>query len=308
MRTLPIIFLLVLPLLSSLNTGEIGAKKISPPAPADSVESTPKSFSYNEVQEHLTRHIEEDKPVVIHVMVALCDNENQGIVKVNRQLGNGQNPTTNLYWGAAYGVRTFLTRRAGYSIVRNDTLADQGILDRIILHKQIKRSGNNVDLYVVADAWDGAEIQQTTWKFLTAAAGYETETIEIPIPGQTDSTLTIEAGGQAQLLAYVGHNGLMDFRFSQIPVADTTAHPRSSIVLACASRPYFLSMLRTGGSHPLLLTTHLMAPEAYTLDAAISSFVQKKTTSQLHASVASAYNTYQKCGRNAARNLFSVQE
>ena len=44
----------------------------------------------------------------IHVFVALCDHINQGIVSVPESLGNGQNPTTNLYWGALYGVKLIL--------------------------------------------------------------------------------------------------------------------------------------------------------------------------------------------------------
>ena len=33
----------------------------------------------------------------IHVFVALCDNENQGIVKVPAVIGNGQDARNNLY-------------------------------------------------------------------------------------------------------------------------------------------------------------------------------------------------------------------
>jgi hypothetical protein len=33
---------------------------------------------------------------VIHVLVALCDNENQGIVPVPAHLGNGEDPNRNL--------------------------------------------------------------------------------------------------------------------------------------------------------------------------------------------------------------------
>jgi len=36
----------------------------------------------------------------VHVFVALCDNEFQGIVPVLLTLGNGKDPTRNLYWGA----------------------------------------------------------------------------------------------------------------------------------------------------------------------------------------------------------------
>ena len=36
---------------------------------------------------------------VIHVLVALCDNENQGIVPVPAFLGNGEDTQRNLYCG-----------------------------------------------------------------------------------------------------------------------------------------------------------------------------------------------------------------
>ena len=38
----------------------------------------------------------------IHVFVALCDNEHQGIVPVPEKIGNGKDPANNLYWGAGY--------------------------------------------------------------------------------------------------------------------------------------------------------------------------------------------------------------
>ncbi|HEX6738364.1 MAG TPA: hypothetical protein VF310_08840, partial [Vicinamibacteria bacterium] len=56
-------------------------------------------------------------PLVAHVFVALCDNKNQGIVPVPARLGNGQDPAGNLYWGARYGVRTYLARDAGWTAV-----------------------------------------------------------------------------------------------------------------------------------------------------------------------------------------------
>ena len=45
-------------------------------------------------------------PKSIHIIVALCDNEFQGIVPVSDLLGNGREPGTNLYWGALFGVKT----------------------------------------------------------------------------------------------------------------------------------------------------------------------------------------------------------
>ena len=51
---------------------------------------------------------------MIYVVVALCDNVNQGIVPVPRTLGNGQDAGRNLYWGARYGVRTYFEKAAGW--------------------------------------------------------------------------------------------------------------------------------------------------------------------------------------------------
>src|SRR5262245_57039506 len=52
---------------------------------------------------------------VVHVLVALCDNENQGIVPVPAAIGNGEDPPKNLYWGAAFGVKTFFTRSKNWT-------------------------------------------------------------------------------------------------------------------------------------------------------------------------------------------------
>ena len=40
----------------------------------------------------------------IHVFVALCDNQSQGIVPVPKQLGNGNDPGNNLYWGLLQAI------------------------------------------------------------------------------------------------------------------------------------------------------------------------------------------------------------
>ena len=61
---------------------------------------------------------ETDDPKTIHVYVALCDNINQGIVPVPKSLGNGQDPKSNLYWGALYGVKTHFKRSADWSLVK----------------------------------------------------------------------------------------------------------------------------------------------------------------------------------------------
>lgn len=56
-------------------------------------------------------------PRVVHVFVALADNKYQGIIPVPAQLGNGSDPGRNLYWGAAYGVRTFFKGSSDWELI-----------------------------------------------------------------------------------------------------------------------------------------------------------------------------------------------
>ena len=64
-------------------------------------------------QERIDNDIIAGKPVIVQVSVALADNKNQWIVPVPAAIGDGQDPSTNLYWGARYGLKTYMTRDAG---------------------------------------------------------------------------------------------------------------------------------------------------------------------------------------------------
>jgi hypothetical protein len=83
------------------------------------------------------------------------------------------------------------------------------------------------------------------------------------------------------------------------------AAPRAAIVLACVSKDYFQKPLFASGAHPLLLTTQLMAPEAYTLDGAIRAWFSGTSEASVREAAAQAYNRYQKCGIKGARSLFA---
>lgn len=252
-------------------------------------------------QDRIDVDIAAGRPVVIHVVVALCDNVNQGIVPVPQALGNGQEPKTNLCWGALYGVRTHLPRTAGWTTIDALKPNDRRVLDRVVLHAKLKRGETSVPAYVVADAWDGVHIRKALQVYFRMVAGGSAETIEVH---HGSETLDVRAGGAAHVLAYVGHNGLMDFSLESSRPAENESPARSAMVLACDSKSYFLDHLRAANAHPVLLTTGLMAPEAYTLDSAIRAWVEEGTTSAVVHAAAAAYDQYQHCGLTAARRLF----
>ena len=229
---------------------------------------------------------------VIHVFVALADNVNQGIVPVSASLGNGDNTKTNLYWGAAFGIKTFFSKSKDWQLISVTPNPSATVLERCIFKHRHSSS------LLVADAYRGKEIAQTTWDFLEAAAGKPGEKLKA-------GDVEFHTGGSADLVAYIGHNGLMDFKLQSQPKRRDDRE-RRAIILACASKSFFTSALQQSGATPLLWTTNLMAPEAYVLSAAIDGWMKKETDEQIRLRAADAYNKYQNCGVKAARNLFAT--
>ncbi|MBN2419112.1 MAG: hypothetical protein JXL81_06975 [Deltaproteobacteria bacterium] len=251
-------------------------------------------------QKRIDNDISAGKPVVIHVSVALADNDNQGIVPVPASIGNGQDARTNLYWGARYGVKTYLIKDGGWEKVIILKPDDKRILERLILKKYFARDGQDIPVYLVADAWDGRYIRDTIIQFLNYNAGKDV--IDIRLKDRE-----IQAGGNAHLIAYVGHNGLMDYSNVSNPEMEAGKPENDAIVLACMSEQYFLSRLKKLGAHPLVLTTGLMAPEAYSLDAAVRVWITGGDDKQVRKAAAESYNRYQKTGLKAAERLFGVK-
>jgi hypothetical protein len=234
-------------------------------------------------------------PRLVHVFVALADNAHQGIVPVPAALGNGDDPAKNLYWGAAFGVRTYFKKSSEWKEVATVKNPNPYILERsVFLHGA---SGT----YLIADAYRGREIKQAITDFYRSAAGLVIE--ELP-PEARPMHPNGDSPATAALSVYVGHDGLMDFAIESRFQGDGKAH-RDAIILACASRMFFASGLKTTGAQPLLWTTGLMAPEAYTLKAALDAWIAGESAESTRERAAAAYAKYQKCGIVAARRLFS---
>jgi len=230
-------------------------------------------------------------PRVIHVFVALADNEHQGIVPVPKALGNGDDPAHNLYWGAGGGVKTFFQRSQEWKLISTQK-PPAPVLERCIFKHR------TADVYLVADAYQGAQIKQAIVDFLEAASGGFNS--KVAMVGSRN--LDINAGGSADVVAYVGHDGLMDFTLDKLP-HNQAENRRETIILACASKQYFTNAIRAAKASPLLWTTNLMAPEAYTLKAALDGWIAKESAEQIRQRAAEAYSKYQKCSVKAARGL-----
>lgn len=233
---------------------------------------------------------------VAHVLVALCDNENQGIVPVPPAIGNGEDAAKNLYWGAGFGVKSFFKKKKEWTLLADIENPTSAILERLVFKHKTK------NVYLVADAYRGIEIKRTTIDFFASSAGAMNDAVEIK---EGDKTFQLGINGNADLIAYIGHDGLMDFRLEESFTEQDEAK-RDTIMLACISKSYFAEHLRKTGANPLLWTTGLMAPEAYVIHAALEGWINNENGESVRQRAASAYHSYQRCGLKAAQRLFAT--
>lgn len=255
--------------------------------------------SREEIVKNLQKLMADNKAVVIYAIVTLCDNKHQGIIPVPQRFGNGDDPKNNLYWGAGGGVKTYFKKSKEWRMVVNVENVSENILERCIF----KRKDKNV--YMIADAYRGGAIKEAIFDFLNVVAKDTILRTEIGLP-VNEVNLDFKNGVVPQLVCYVGHNGLLDFTLDSLPKPSGNNKPKDVIILACLSKNSFYNILDSLGGYPLLWTTNLLAPEAYTLNSAIDGWVELGSGEEIKSRAAKEYNRYQKCGLNAARKLFAT--
>lgn len=239
--------------------------------------------------------VAQSEPRLVHVFVALADNKYQGIVPVPASLGNGDDAAHNLYWGAAFGVRTFFHHNAEWQELATTENPSAYVLERTVFRHAATGT------ILIADAYRGREIKRAILDFYRSAAGFPREEIKLRTKENKESLSLPQADS---LSVYVGQDGLMDFSIERDFDAVGKGH-RETIILACASKAFFAPKLRATGAEPVLWTTGLMAPEAYTLKAALDGWMIDESREQIRQRAAAAYSHYQKCSLSAAQRLFS---
>ena len=229
---------------------------------------------------------EELEPKTVRIIVCLADNRNQGIVPISAQLGNGQDPKNNLYWGALYGVKSYFSRHADWEKIASEVERGPHQLDYI----EFQLKDTTTPVSIKAEAWDGAHMDKAISRFYG---------------------LLSDRSSAEDLIVFVGHNGLMDmFIVKPVVTAATKSYnlerDRKAIILACNSSQYFETTLHDIGVEPYVLTQGLMAPEAYSLEAAIKSWARGGSAHDARLAAAKSYARFQKIPEKNARWLFKA--
>ena len=217
------------------------------------------------------------KDRTIGVFVALADPRHTGIGFIPDTIGNGDNAETNLYWGNDEGLKGVFDRSRKWKLVdNNETPNDETILSK----RTYRRQGG--DLILVARAYRGSAMKRCIEDYEGAVAhgGYD-------------------------LVVFIGHDGLMDFELPMPVRAADQAKKPDCIALCCISERYFTPRLLAAGGRPVVLTTQLMYPGSFILEAVVETWATGKSLAAMRASAGAAYARNQKISQKAALGVFA---
>jgi hypothetical protein len=269
--------------------------KVTPIPVAEVKYDTYEEFDRTEIIKALQQKIDDKQPLVVHAFVPLCDNENQGIVPTTPSLGNGMSLNTNLYWYTSKGMKKYFMRHSQWKMLNSQLDVNEHILERVIFERKYS---NGAKVYLVADAYRGDRMKECMETYFSALAGRTKDTITI-------NNQSLPVFGNADLLSFNGHDGLMDMNLDYTYNKDK--RKRDAVVISCYSEVFFNQHLKYTQSYPLVMTTHLLYPGANILGEVINSWATLKTDNEIRLSAGDEYyNMKPKCGRQGARNLFST--
>lgn len=211
----------------------------------------------------------------IAVFVVLCDNENQGIAPVPAKIGKGDDPDHNLYWGCSDGLPKVFGKSKMWKSQSPEETKDAAII-RTYKAQHI-RSGT----VLTAFAYRGDEMKRCLEEFEKAVAS-----------------------GHYKLVAFIGHNGLMDTQVAE-PPRKSKGNSTDAMVLCCKSQSYFIPRLEKMEARPLLLTRQNMYPGAFILHDALEKYLGGKDLAEIRQAAAKAYAGNQKISVKAATGIFA---
>jgi hypothetical protein len=246
------------------------------------------------------------KPLVVEVHAPLCDNT---IIQCgNAKLGDGDNPDTNLYWSTTPGLGSWFARReGGWTRVARQRAGQTGDDDLLAVHAYRRMvtapaawraagAPRKFELDVVIHGWRGKAIDRALSAYAADAAGGAARTIALG-----DGT-AIAAGGAAQIIAWVGHNRLMDLERFDWP--GPAAKTKGIVAIACSTAPY-MEQLSAATRVPLLMTRDLLFANAAPLEAALLAYVSGGGFAQIRHDATSAYADVQGSTYKRVSGLFS---
>ncbi|MEO8550087.1 MAG: hypothetical protein ABI678_08935 [Kofleriaceae bacterium] len=244
-----------------------------------------------DLTDHVIADLAAGKPLVVEVHAPLC--EGTIIACGNKKLGDGDNPETNLYWSTTPGFGAWFARRgSGWKRVLKQTADETGDHDLVAVHVYrrdvtapsgwVKRGApKHFELDIVIHGWRGTSIDKALAAYAADVSGVGTRELVLADKSK------LAAGGAAQLVAFVGHNRLMDLETFTWPEPGVVT--KGAIAIACDTAPYMKQQVSAATRVPLLMTSDLLFANAAPLEAAVLAFARGGGYAEIRKDAATAY-------------------
>ncbi len=243
---------------------------------------------------YLKQKVENNEPLVAHVLVPLCDNEHQGIVPTSASIGNGMDPDHNLYWMTSKGVKRYFRDLPDWKLVESYENVRDDILERVVFTKSFD---NGAKVILIADAYRGDRMHECLNDYFNSLSGHLSDSVLV-------GDHYVRINGDADLVAFNGHNGLMDETTIFEDATDQTK-PKDAVSISCASGGFFKDRYWRTSSYPLVHTTNLLYPGAFILEGVLNEWAMLKDDEACKVAAGKAYYTHKpKSGPNGSQNLF----
>lgn len=243
-------------------------------------------FDRSTIRKALEEKIARNQPLIVHAYIPLCDNENQGIVPTSASLGDGMNLKSNLYWATSGGTKAYFKKQSDWKLVYDAFDIDTNVLERVVFERNYK----NATVYLIADAYRGDRMEETVNDYLSAISSSHFQAITL------NNGDTIIAAGNADMVMFNGHNGLMDNIDVKI-WRNKDGKLKDVVMNSCLSYGYLQYDFMNAGGYPLVRTNTLLYPGAYVLEQIIDDWVAGTEEVQLCLNAGRKYCEHHDCGR-----------
>lgn len=244
----------------------------------------PEQTWLRDLQADVRADIAAGKPVVVQVHVPLCDNS---VIRCGGSgLGDGNNLKRNLYWATGEGLAGWMDRRdSGWSPelrAPGSAVGEPEVLEVRVWRRELPvprawaapGMPARFTVHLVGFAWRGTSIDLALSAYLSDLYRHQRRVVTV-IDAGSGRTQQLEAGGAARLVAWAGHNRLMDVAADWPAMARTedTSFRKGALAVACYSANYLRPALPGPSRVPLLMTMSFVMASAAAVEQAVMAFL-----------------------------------
>lgn len=247
--------------------------------------------SADSFKELLVRPILDKGRLTVTLHVALTNGEGK-----TTKFTDGDDPRTNLCWGALFGIDTHLANAAGWDRVYRDRGDGTRVIRRSVFSRRVTPSAawlaegvsDGFDIYVLANAWPASRMKEAMSQPVRDAF------TDAPVLIEHDG-LRLEFGSASCMVGYLGPNAMADAYWNPFEGLPPLSKRRIGVFyLSSMSAVYLYDSVVRHGLYPVLFARQPIVTEAYLFDGMMAALISGELDGGFVAAAAGEYAKYQR--------------